>query len=299
MKCLVMIFAAILSLAVCCFGQSKKIPYSGPLPNGSPISFLPGVVSGNSVDFGSAFSPDGKSFYFARSENKRSKIYVSHHDGKAWSEPVLVPFIASAYSEADPAFAHDGKLYFISNRPKDNSDTSADYDIWFVTPLADGRWSEPENLKSVNSDSDEFYISFSKNGNLYFSSSRPGGNGEEDMYVSRSNNGKYTAPENLGATINSEKSEYDPGISANEDLLVFTSTSRNDSFGGADLYGSKLDGAKKWVNAVNLGNIFNSKSREYCAYFSPDSKYFFYSSDGDVKWADVNILKNQIDKLLK
>ena len=50
----------------------------------------------------------------------------------------------------DPAFAPDGKLYFISNRPKDQSDTIADYDIWFVAPLADGRWSAPENLKSIN-----------------------------------------------------------------------------------------------------------------------------------------------------
>ena len=120
---------------------------------------------------------------------------------------MLLSFTESKYSEADPAFAPDGKLYFISNRPKDQSDTLMDYDIWFVAPLSDGRWSEPENLKSVNSDSSEFYISFSKNGNLYFSSSRKGGFGEEDIYVSRLINEQYTAPENLGAAINSKRSE--------------------------------------------------------------------------------------------
>jgi hypothetical protein len=117
--------------------------------------------------------------------------------------------------------------------------------------------------------------------------------------VSKLVGNQYGAPVNLGTSINSERSEYDPGISADEDLLVFTSAGRKDSFGGADLYASKFDRNKKWTAAVNLGKNYNSKTREYCSYFSPDSKYFFYSGEGDVKWADAQILKNHIDKLLK
>lgn len=297
MKYVVIVSAVLLSLNG--LGQSQKIPYPKPAPDSAVTTFLPGIVSKETVDFGSAFSPDGRSFYFARSEDKRSRIYVTHHDGEVWTEPVVARFIASDYADADPAFGPGGRLYFISTRPKDQLDKLPDYDIWFVTPLADGGWSEPENLKTTNSESNEFYISFSRNGNLYFASSRPGGFGEEDIYVSRLLRNQYAAPENLGASINSEKSEYDPGISADEDLLVFTSAGRKDSFGGADLYASKFGRNKRWTEAVNLGKNYNSKTREYCPYFSPDSKYFFYSSEGDVKWADTQILKNHIDKLLK
>jgi hypothetical protein len=271
------------------------IPYPLPIPDSVALPFLPGIVSTDSVDFGSAFSLDGQSFYFTRSENKQSQIYVTRHDGEKWTTPISVSFNDANYSEADPAFAPDGKLYFISDRPRNVSDSLRDYDIWFVTPLTDGGWSKPENLERVNSDSSEFYVSFAENGNLYFSSSRAGGFGEEDVYVSRWVNARYSVPENLGAAINSDKSEYDPCLSHQEDLIVFTSPNREDTFGKGDLYVAKLVGNKNWSQAVHLGNSFNTKTREYCAYFSPDARYFFFSSEGNVKWVASKTLFRSIE----
>lgn len=285
-------------LLTCAYGIANAqidIPYPQPLADTTAITFLPGIVSKDSIDFGSAFSPDGKSFYFARTANKRSQIYVTHHNGKEWETPTAVAFTASNYSEADPAFAPDGKLYFISNRPTSPTDSALDYDIWFVTPLANGSWSAPENVKSINSDSSEFYISFSKNGNLYFSSSRKGGFGEEDIYVSRLINGQYIKPENLGVAINSSKSEYDPCISPDEDLIVFASSNRQDGFGKADLYYSKKGSDSAWHIAANLGQSFNTKTREYCSYITPDQNYFFFSSEGDIKWINYKTLLKQAD----
>jgi hypothetical protein len=274
--------------------DQADIPYPLPHPDSVALPFLPGIVSTDSIDFGSAFSPDGKSFYFSRTENKQSEIYVTHHDGNNWTAPLQVVFNDAKYSEADPAFAPDGSLYFISNRPKDPSDSLLDYDIWFVKPLAEGRWSKPENLASLNSDSSEFYISFSESGNLYFASSREGGFGEEDVYVSKWINGQYSVPENLGAEINSEKSEYDPCISRNEDLLVFTSPNREDIFGKGDLYGAKRSNNKDWSRAVNLGKNFNTPTREFCPYLTPDEEYFFFSSDGNIKWIGSAFLKEKL-----
>ncbi len=268
-----------------------------PFPRSIPKVFLKGIVSKDSVDFGAAFSPAGRSFYFARTANKRSRIYVTDFNGTSWTEPVTLPFDHGNYSMADPAFSPDGKLYFISNMPKNNADTLPDYDIWYVSPLSNGKWTEPENLHSINSDSNEFYISFSKNGNLYFSSSRKGGYGEEDIYMSRLTGSQYTSPANLGNTINSERSEYDPGISPDEAIIIFASSGRSGSFGKADLYVSTLNNQGSWQNAVNLGKDFNTSSREYCPYFSPDLKHFFYSSEGDVKWVDLMAVKKKIREL--
>jgi hypothetical protein len=175
--------------------KSIPVPYPEPLPDSIALTFLANIVSGDSLDFNACFSPDGKSFYFSRSKNRRSKIYVSNHDGTNWTEPVLASFTGTEqYAEADPVFSPDGKLYFISNRPVSSSDSLKDYDIWFVTLQANGTWSQAENLVSVNSDSSEYYISFSKNGNLYFASSRKGGYGEEDIYVSNRVKGQFAKP---------------------------------------------------------------------------------------------------------
>jgi Tol biopolymer transport system component len=280
-------------------GNGNTIPYPQPLPDSTALVFLPDLISKDSLDFNAIFSPDGQSFFFSRSMNKQSNMYVSKYNGTNWAEPMLLPVSVTHYSDADPAFAPDGKLYFISNRPANASDTTKDYDIWFSSPLAGGGWSAPENLASVNSDSNEFYVSFSGKGHLYFASSRKGGFGEEDIYVSKWINGQYTTPANLGEAINSPKSEYDPFISTKEDLLVFTASNWDDSFGGADLYCSKPGKNNTWRQAVNLGHRINTTSRDFCPSFSPDSKYFFFSSERNVKWISARYVLEQIDRLLQ
>jgi Tol biopolymer transport system component len=287
-------FMCLIAALYCSAQSGAGIPYPQPLPDSAALRFLPGIVSSDSMDFNACFSPDGQSYYFTRSINKQTKIYVTHHEGANWSAPMIVPFLDSKYSEADPAFSPDGTLYFISDRPLTASDSLNDFNIWFVKPLPGGSWSAPEDMKIINTDSSEYYISFSKNGNLYFASSRKGGLGEEDIYVSKLVNEKYTEPVNLGPTVNTSKSEFDPGISADEDVIVFASSNREDGLGGADLYYSKKEGEKNWQKAAHLGNRFNTKARDFCPYFSPDGKYFFYSSERDVKWIGMEWLKKEM-----
>jgi hypothetical protein len=271
--------------------QGERIVYPEPRPDSGSMIFLPGVVSSDSIDFGSAFSPDGRSFYFARTIDKRSGLYVSKHNGTVWTAPVRVPFANINYAEADPAFSPDGKLFFISTRPKNESDTLTDYDIWFATLQNDGSWSHPENAIEINSDSAEYYISFSDNGNVYFASSRAGGFGQEDLYMSKRVNGNYSAPENLGASLNTKFSEYDPFVSRKESFIIFTSSGRQDGFGKGDLYLSSIGDSAGWSDAYNLGGEVNTRAREYCPYITPDEKYFFFTSDGDIKWMALQSLK--------
>lgn len=259
------------------------------MPDSTALRFLPGLVSTDSIEFNTAFSPDGRSVYFTRNEKGRLVIYSAQYSEGQWSNIRRAPFNEPGNSFADPAFSPDGKLYFISDRPRDATDTLPDYDIWFVVPM-DGSWSKPVNAATINSDSNEFYISFAHNGNLYFSSSRAGGFGEEDIYLSEFQDGQYRAPVNLGESINTEKTEYDPGISPDESKLIFSSR-RDDTFGGADLYYAKRSGPESWRKPVHLGNQLNTPGRDYCSYFSPDSKYFFFSSDKDVKWIEVKYVK--------
>lgn len=281
--------------------ESLSIPYPEAPPADSIDSFLPGIVcrAKDSVDFNAAFSPDAKSFYFTRTLNRKWDIYVTRHDGASWSMSGVAGFCSPEYSEADPAFGPDGTLYYISDRPKNESDTLRDFDIWFVRPLPNGDWSPPENLGVVNTDSTEYYVSFAGDGNLYFASSRVGGFGAEDIYISKLVNGNYSEPENLGPQINSVFSDHDPCLPKDEGFMIYTSVEREDGLGEGDLYYSIKEADGKWSPSTHMSTAFNSSTYEYCSYFSPDYKYFFFSSKRDVKWTSVHSLPEEIRALMK
>jgi hypothetical protein len=274
-------------------GEIAGIPYPEPTPDSVATDFLPGIVSADSLDFNAAFSPDGNSFFFSRSRHGKWVILVSVYTGNHWTFPVPAPFSESQYSQADATFGPDGSLYYISNRPRNATDTTPDFDIWVVRQLEGGSWSTPENVEGVNSDSAEYYVSLSANGNLYFASSRTGGYGDHDIYVSRFDAGRYSTPENLGPAINGPQMEHDPCISGNEEVLYFTSVDRKDGYGSGDIYFSRRQPDRGWSAGQNAGPRINTPTYEYCTYITPDQKYFFFSSDYDVKWIDARYLPDK------
>ncbi|MBO9153975.1 PD40 domain-containing protein [Chitinophaga sp. GCM10012297] len=275
------LFLALLLAAGCRYAANSGTTYPSPRPDTAALRFLPGIVSKDSLDFNAAFSPDGQTFYFCRSANGKWGIWQTENRNGRWSEPVPAPFSEPAYSQADPFFAQDGTLYFISNRPKTSEDVTGDYDIWRVRQLENGRWSAPQNVMGVNSDSTEYYVSLAANGNIYFASNR---SGDFEIYYSRLENGRYGEPENLGPAINAPGMEHDPCISPDEKMLLFTAVNRPDTIGSADIYISLKNDVGQWNKAVNAGPKVNTTSYEYCSYLTPDGKYFFFSSEYDVKW---------------
>jgi len=286
MKLLTPIYILLLLLAAGCTSKKEEtISYPAPLPDSAVLTFLPGVVSSDSLDFNSAFSPDGKIYYFCRAQKGKWDIYQVTLDPEAKYTVTMAPFSEAEYSQADPFILPDGTIYYISNRPKNERDTVRDYDIWKIYPNTDGTWSAPENIEGVNSDSTEYYVSLAANGNLYFASTRKGGYGGLDLYVSKLVNGKYTSPENLGPSINTATDEHDPLITPDEQSIIFTSYNRPGGYGEADLYYTRRDN-HQWLTAKNMGKQFNTPTYEYCPNFSPDGKYFFYSSEYNVKWID-------------
>jgi Tol biopolymer transport system component len=150
----------------------------------------------------------------------------------------------------------------------------------------------------VNStQADDYYPTVSRSGTLYFSSNRPGGLGQNDIYRSRRINGRWTAPENLGATVNTAGREYDPFIAPDESYLIFASE-RPGGLGAADLYLSVRRGDGTWCVPVNLGPDVNSSAAEYTPMLSPDGRYLFFTGDGagtdDIYWIDASVIAKAI-----
>jgi Tol biopolymer transport system component len=252
-------------------------------PGATPELFARGTVSTGADELNAVFSPDGTEFLFTvkTPDRVRHTLMFMEREGDDWTAPRTLPF-SGRYSDADPAFAPDGnRIYFISMRPLEGEGPPRenwDWDLWAVDRTADG-WGEPWNLGApVNTDAMEVYPSVAADGTLYFSSGRPGGQGENDIYRSRIVDGEFGEPENLGDAINSEHSEGDLFIAPDESYIVFVSSGRPDSIGRGDLYVSFRDEDGAWTPAINLGEGVNSRWTEYCPSVSPGGKYLFFTS---------------------
>jgi Tol biopolymer transport system component len=203
-------------------------------------------------------------------------VFLKRQTNGAWTEPQVAPF-AGKFTDLEPAFSADGKtLYFASNRPLKGEEPK-DFDIWKVTRSGNG-WGEPVNLgTTVNTDTDEFYPSITKSGNLYFTATYKEGPGREDIYVATLQNGAYQKPVPLDTAINTKFYEFNAFVSPDEKFIIFTSYGRDDT-GGGDLYISTKDNQGKWKPAQNLA-MLNSKQLDYCPYVSPDGTTLFFTSD--------------------
>ena len=107
-------------------------------------------------------------------------LYVSIKTGDTWGEPVnLGPKINTPEDEAFPFIHADGTLYFSSK----GHSSQGGLDI-YTTKKSGSEWAIPENMGSpFNSAQDDFGIIIDRDKrNGYFSSSRGGGIGQDDIY---------------------------------------------------------------------------------------------------------------------
>jgi len=279
---------AIALLCASCGNRQEKtvsINYPSPQPDTTALRFLPGLVTSDTLDFNAAFSTDGQHFYFSRSYHGRYVIMESRNQNGQWTEPVISSLFDTSVSNTDPFVAENNDLYFISKRPRHAQDTIPDYDIYRMQ-WKDSAYGKAEALDAINSDSTEYYVSVARNGNIYFSSYREG---NLDLYFGEKKESGYLKPLNLGRVINTDSVEHDPLIAPDERFLIFASV-RPEGAGEADLYiAFKADTG--WQAPKNMGPRINTARYEYCPNLSPDGKYFFFSSEFDVKWISASVLE--------
>jgi len=240
-----------------------------------PDILAEGVISTRDV-FASAFTPRGDTIYFTKSTLDRSqmKIMVSHRNGQEWTVPAVAEF-SGKYRDLDPFVSPNGsRLYFNSDRPVAGKPVVKDTNIWVMNKTKFG-WTQPEYLPApINSEYADFNVTATSRGTLYFASNRPGGKGGVDIYRSRFVKGKFTEPENVAA-VNTESNDSNPYVSPDEKFLLLVSN-RPGGYGLDDLYISyNQNGA--WTTPQNLGSTVNTSDAEFCPFFLPSRKLFFFS----------------------
>jgi Tol biopolymer transport system component len=162
-------------------------------------------------------------------------------DNFGWQQPFNIgKGVNTPFDNADPTLFVDSDtgiltLYFARlNRPT----KLGDWDIYMSTMDKDGTFSRAVLVPELSSPYRDTHPTIRRDGlEIFISSNRPGSFGVIDLWVSTrpTTHDVWSAPVNLGPTINSASQERAPYLSDDGEMLLFTSD-RPGGFGDNDFY---------------------------------------------------------------
>ncbi len=234
---------------------------------------VPAVASFSSagMNLHPAFSPDGRRLFFTSTRPSsadgvrggRADIWFVERRGGGWSEPVpLGEAVNTEDQESSPSVTADATLFFESNRGGDHKDWNL-----YCSKCVNGTYQQAEALPyPVNTEHGEGGPFVSPDGDfLLFNSDRPGTVGDADIHITfKGRDGSWTAPINLGATVNSKVCDWSPMLTPDRKYLVFSSYRNTEPVGSRyPRYAAALEkelgppksgfGCLYWVKAPVIG----------------------------------------------
>lgn len=282
-----------LLLFILLVGCTKTVDESLTYLKQAPPSIVPKIFAPNFIsketesEFGSVFNEEATEFFYGVDVNGKEEIRYSKLVGNSWSEPETI-LAHERYGYNDPFLSPDeNKLFFISRRALDGLGELQNYDIWYAERV-DNEWSDPINAgRNINSGENEYYISFTNDGVMYFSSNKRDAN--FDIYSSKFVNGKFQKPIPLSDSINTPAYEADVFVDPEETYIIFCGI-RPEGLGRGDLYISFKNPDGTWSKSINMGDKINTENHELCPFVSKDGKFLFYTSNQDIYWVSAKII---------
>ncbi|MEO1080931.1 MAG: hypothetical protein AAFY29_15345 [Pseudomonadota bacterium] len=169
-------------------------------------------------------SPSGNELYFisdrpsfvgdVRDDSDDYDLWRARRSGTHWTAPEHLGSLNSGTGEFGPEL-HQGFLYFSSQR-------NGRYQLFRARQTRSGfadaeLLPQPFNGPALNSD-----LTLSRGGQVaLWWSTRPGGYGSGDLYVSRRSKEGWTKAQNLGESVNSPYLDFTPSLSPNQSTLFF------------------------------------------------------------------------------
>ena len=274
----------------------------------NPVNVNP-VNMGSSInskdqEYSPAFAIDEKTIYITKrmgnlSDNRPNEdLYFAELNDESWDKVKDIgPPINTIENEGAFSISSDGNYIFFTSCSRNGG--KGQCDIW-LTSKKNNRWDEPKNLQSpINTKYWESQPSISSDGRmLYFSSDRPGGYGGTDIWVSEFSNSGWSAPKNLGPTVNTSKDEQFPFIHSDNRTLYFSSNG-HPGLGKSDLYLTRKDVKLNWETPINMGFPINSRGQDWNLVVARDGKTAYFSSDQLKGFGGLDIYTFQLPEKLQ
>jgi outer membrane protein OmpA-like peptidoglycan-associated protein len=238
-------------------------------------------------------APDGQRLYFTRTrfagnvegvaESGDTWLSQSPDKGRTWAAPTHLDQPAglnTAQNNAVQAVVGATASPALLVRGNYDAGSFRDEGVSRVAVAGGGR---PAALRIANYSSTSPATGFFMTADekiLLLSLERDDSQGANDLYLSRPDGaGGYTAPQSLGAVVNSPGYEFAPWLAADGKTLYFASYGHQ-GYGSADIFVSQRldDSYTKWSQPENLGPRFNGTG--YDAFFAigPDGTAYYAST---------------------
>jgi Tol biopolymer transport system component len=257
------------------------------------VTKLGGGINSPAEESMPLLSADGKKLYFTRALSDQNEggiyggqdVWVSEFARGTWNKATNKLSINTKDNNTVIGVDKDGKiLYFL------DASHGKRLNGIYMTRVQGTRLSKPELIPIpgiANLDFIGFYVSPDRDV-IFISMKASDSRGEDDLYyTTKSADGTWGVPKNLGATINTSGFEIAPFLSADKKRLYFSSNG-HPGMGDADIFYSErvYESWETWSVPVNLGPVINSK--KFDSYFSiyGDSIAFF-ASNRDGKYAEI------------
>lgn len=217
-----------------------------------------------------------------------SDIFETQQDKNGrWSTPTPVPPpVNTNDNEGLSTMTKKGNLMVFTRCLSEKGSTSLNQ-LYSATKKGT-LWSEPEKLNFCN-DTNKFASPALSSGGtiLIFSSDMPGGQGENDLWITNYNKKekKWDNPVNLGPTINTAGNEVFPFL--HDDGTLYFSSDGHLGMGGLDIFKAEKKGKGEWVNITNLRYPLNSAGDDFGIIFEGAKERGYLSSNREgTKGAD-------------
>ena len=253
---------------------------------GPDVSNLGAPINTEASEYNPELSPDELSLIFS------SRREGGHGSNDLWiaTRPALdapwdaprnlgAPINSPAWETGATLTGDWLELYFTSTRGE-----GEDRDLYVTTRTSiDAPISEPRRLDPpINTDATDSGAYVSEDGlTLVFSSTRPGGYGDRDLYIATraSRDEPWSEVTNLGEAVNSVHDDSSPTMTSDKRVLFFH-TRRREGSEKHDIYVTRRrDETAPWSAAVGLEKINTSEYHEGTPTLSADADVLLFRSE--------------------
>lgn len=233
-------------------------------------------------------------------------FYAQKTDSVNFKRARALDGINSKYNEGPFTMSKAGdRVYFSTNDRSGPRHQQQTLKIYSAAKTGD-KWQKPEMMPFCEGPGAYCHPALVNDSVLIFASDRPGGLGGMDLYVTECRHGKWSAPTNLGNTINSSGHDVFPFVS--KCGLLYFSSKRAKGLGGLDFYVVDLKDPLD-AELVHLQEPFNSEADDFgiwadssgaSGYFSSnrnaatgDDIYYFHTAIPDFSACSTPSVKNK------